>query len=128
MPGISELWLIGSRANGSPRPDSDWDFLAFANPTVLAVLQAETTLHRHDVDFLVVVDGDNFQSAWGEFKSGSLTRWHWVKLGRALATYQGEKLESTPVDPYEDSPYDMSSLSTPTTSTCNAYRVLPDRI
>lgn len=64
--GIIEIWFIGSRANGTSRPDSDWDFLAFANPSVLEFLAAETDLQRPDIDFLVSTDGDNFQSAWGK--------------------------------------------------------------
>ena len=30
-PSIREAWLFGSRAAGSARPESDWDFLAFTD-------------------------------------------------------------------------------------------------
>jgi hypothetical protein len=30
-PSIREIWLLGSRANGSSRPDSDWDYLVFCD-------------------------------------------------------------------------------------------------
>lgn len=81
-PGIAEVWLIGSRANGTETPESDWDFLVFpccvVEPDggletgwlrsdqgretglpagVAASIHADSTLRRADVDFLVVTDG-----------------------------------------------------------------------
>jgi Polymerase beta, Nucleotidyltransferase len=35
---IREVWLYGSRANETARPDSDWDYLAFADEATLVSL------------------------------------------------------------------------------------------
>lgn len=77
-PSIRELWLVGSRANGGGSPDSDWDVLAFADEQTLAVLRAQPLLRREDLDLLIAVDGDKFESPWwrtdkpGKYKSGRL--------------------------------------------------------
>ncbi len=91
-PGISSVWLIGSRANGTERVDSDWDFLVFANQSVLAQLRADTQFHKESVDLLVVYDGSNFENAWGSRKkTGDLKRWRWHPINETLATYEGTK-------------------------------------
>jgi hypothetical protein len=83
-----EIWLIGSRASGTANPDSDWDLLVFGGPESYARLRAANELHRGDVDCLVVVDGDEFQSAWGSrLKSGTLSKWRWDRTGSSEAHY-----------------------------------------
>lgn len=90
--GVESIWLIGSRANGTARTNSDWDLIAFGNSTVLACLKAHTELHRFDIDFLVVTNGDDFQNAWGDRnKSGSLSRWEWRQLSDTRAEYTESK-------------------------------------
>lgn len=49
---LAKSGSLGSRANGTAKPDSDWDFLVMARSGVRGVLKAETSLHRADVDFL----------------------------------------------------------------------------
>jgi predicted nucleotidyltransferase len=93
-PGIREIWLIGSRANGTARPDSDWDLLAFADNGSLAALASDDTFNRHDIDLLVVFDGDRFRKPWldGEaVKSGSLVGWEWERISDRAATYKAVK-------------------------------------
>ncbi len=103
--GISEIWFIGSRANGSAKNDSDWDFFAFAAPSVLDALRQDIAFRRPDVDLLIVTDGDSFESPWerydlpGEFKRGHLfdrrdptfecdsCGWGWTRMDNDLATY-----------------------------------------
>ena len=80
--------LIGSRANGSETASSDWDFIAFGTEATLAQLKCATHLHRENVDFLVVTNGDDFRAAWGALdKSGSLSGWQWKKLSESEAEY-----------------------------------------
>lgn len=85
-----EVWLIGSRANGRARPDSDTDLLIFGPDgfleSVRIGLQEPT-----DIDCLVVYDGDNFQDPWQE-KSGSLGELRWNRVDDQAATYIGTKL------------------------------------
>ena len=77
-PGVREIWLIGSRANGTARADSDWDLVVFGDARTLQQLREAVHLHRADVDCLVVADEGSFQSAWGtKSKGGSLSGWKW---------------------------------------------------
>lgn len=88
-PGVREVWLLGSRANGTARSDSDWDFLAFAAPTVDPCIRSRTDLHLPNIDLLLVDDpSGEFARAWGSPKTGSLTRWEWTRLSEAVAAYK----------------------------------------
>jgi predicted nucleotidyltransferase len=87
-PGITELWLIGSRSNGTARPDSDWDLFAFADPKTLRALQIASDHRRLDIDLLVIIDGNEFREPWGENpKKGWLTEWEWEKHSTTEASY-----------------------------------------
>jgi predicted nucleotidyltransferase len=90
--GVAEIWLIGSRANGTERPESDWDLLVFGDETSLDCLAQALELHREDVDCLVVGGVDEFSSAWGpRAKSGSLSGWKWKRISDAEAQYTEAK-------------------------------------
>ncbi|WP_145976124.1 nucleotidyltransferase domain-containing protein [Nitrospira moscoviensis] len=94
--GLQSIWLIGSRANGTAKPDSDWDLLAFGSPAVLAYLRSCPEYHRSDIDFLVVTDGDHFENAWGmKNKSGSISNWEWCQISDEYAYYTGAKASGT---------------------------------
>jgi hypothetical protein len=124
-PAIKELWFIGSRANGTQRPDSDWDFLAFGTIAVLESLRSFPELDRRDVDFLVVTDDDHFESAWGKNKTGSLLIWHWSKFQTNKASYLGQKFIPDEQDPDEEAPFHLSSLGRDITKVCAAYKIWP---
>ena len=38
---ISSIWLMGSRASSTERPESDWDLLAFADGGALGEMQGD---------------------------------------------------------------------------------------
>src|SRR5688572_12180952 len=91
-PGLTSVWLIGSRANGTATASSDWDFIAFGNEATLAFLRGASALHREKTDFLVVTNGEDFQAAWGEVnKTGSLSEWQWKDLSESEAEYMQSK-------------------------------------
>lgn len=126
-PQLTEIWLIGSRANDTASENSDWDFIAFST----SALDMPEELHKPDVDLLVIYDGNSFSNAWGDKKSGSLSVWQWQPASEIRATYQGEKW--TP-DENEDSNCTAKSQNSGKLSpqTCNAYRIwlkntTPDR-
>ena len=99
FPSIQSLWLIGSRANGSAREISDWDFIVFANREILMQIQNASYLHRSDVDFLVVTNGENFENGWGEKdKTGILSSWEWKIVTDSLAEYTEIKWVETEED------------------------------
>ena len=89
---IESIWLIGSRANGTDLPTSDWDIVAFSGDQLLSDLSADKEIHLPEVDLLVVLsDLDTFERPWGESKSGSLSGWSWTQTGSDTATYIGTK-------------------------------------
>jgi predicted nucleotidyltransferase len=94
-PRIREVWLIGSRANGSARAESDWDYLVFADRRILRALRQDTRFRHPSVDLLVVYDGDQFATPWGEPnpKKGSLTSWDWELLSAGKAEYTAAKIK-----------------------------------
>lgn len=84
-----EVWLMGSRANGRARPDSDTDLLILGPDGFFESMRSELT-RPADVDCLVVYDGDNYQDPWQE-KSGSISKLQWEKMSDVVATYVGTK-------------------------------------
>ena len=84
-----EVWLMGSRANGRARPDSDTDLLIFGPDGFLQSVISGLN-QPADIDCLVVYDGDNYQDPWQD-KSGSLRKLQWKRLDERSATYVGTK-------------------------------------
>ena len=85
---IQAVWSI-DHAPGAPWSDvPHCRLLAFASAAVLRRLRCCEHLHHPDIDLLVVVDGDEFASAWGAKRSrGSLARWAWRQASRSEAFY-----------------------------------------
>ena len=62
--------------------------LVFADPATLQRLRRSDELHCADFEVLVVVDGDAFESAWGQHRvAGSLARWSWRQASAGYAYY-----------------------------------------
>ncbi len=91
FPTISSIWLLGSRANATAKPLSDWDILVFADEQTFNNLKMNDFYHRGAVDLLVVTDGDNFKKPYGGQKTGSLTKWKWKPTNNDEAQYEGIK-------------------------------------
>lgn len=84
---ISAVWSIGHEANDE-NECRELRLLAFGSDAVLKRLRRCDPLHRLDVEFLVVVDGDRFVTAWGPaIWSGSLARWAWRQTSPREAFY-----------------------------------------
>lgn len=93
-PDVIGVWLIGSRAEGSERPNSDWDYLVFANHGVLRSLIQRKNFKTSEIDLLVVYDGDRFMKPWRDgslIKRGSLSGWQWERISETEATYKATK-------------------------------------
>lgn len=84
-----EIWVMGSRANGRARPDSDTDLLVFGPDGFFESIRARLS-QPEDVDCLVDYDGNNYKDPWQE-KSGSLSRLKWKITDDKAATYVGTK-------------------------------------
>ena len=99
-PNIREVWLFGSRANGSAKPESDWDFLAFADEATLAALRGDSRFRRDGIDLLIVTDNERFEAPWNNgthLKSGNLSKdWQWRTVSPTKATYQAAKGDFDP--------------------------------
>ncbi len=61
---ISSVWLVGSRANCTERPESDWDLLVFADNDSFDAMRGDADLRAPGIDLLVVTDGDQFEQPW----------------------------------------------------------------
>ncbi|MEO7726149.1 MAG: nucleotidyltransferase domain-containing protein, partial [Burkholderiales bacterium] len=91
-PGISGIWLFGSRANGTARDNSDWDLLIFADEPTFQRIQGNRRLRQSDVDLLMVRDGNDFREPWGKSpKRGFLSEWEWRTISENEARYLGAK-------------------------------------
>jgi hypothetical protein len=96
---LRSMWMIGARADGGREPGRlTWDLLGFGDARTLQQLRHATELHRPDVQFRVVLDGDRFQSAWGSKRDyGSLFEWAWRPVSAAEAYYD-EAVWAAPVE------------------------------
>lgn len=91
-PEIREIWLIGSRANGTAKEDSDWDYIVFGNKSVLAELQSDHSLNEPEIDLMIVYNDDDFREPWGDQpKHGSLSKWEWQQVSSICARYRAAK-------------------------------------
>jgi hypothetical protein len=86
---ITSVWSIGHDPDvESCLPAGPGALLAFADRATLTRLQRCANLHSDMIEFLVVVDGDVFENAWGVQKlSGSLARWAWRQTSATEAFY-----------------------------------------
>jgi hypothetical protein len=75
-PSIREIWLLGSRANGTERQNSDWDYLAFGDDArAFNDLHNDIQFNDPDVDLLFLSPGaDEAIKPW-------LDPTGWKKLG-----------------------------------------------
>jgi len=88
------VWLIGSRANGTAAPTSDWDFIVFGGQSVEKQISTQSPIPN--LDLFVVLDGDHFRHPWlvttnGIPKGGSLVAWHWKQESNERCSYIGQK-------------------------------------
>jgi predicted nucleotidyltransferase len=91
-PSVSAIWLLGSRAHGTERPESDWDLLVFADQDSFTAMREDADLHAPGIDLLVVTDGDRFEQPWTDEghsvpKGGYLDTWRWTENSWTEATY-----------------------------------------
>ena len=103
-PSIREVWLIGSRATGSAKPSSDWDYIVFADQITLQSLTDDRRFNNPHMDLLVVYDGDSFRKPWldgDREKHGSLSGWDWKQTSGGEAVYRATK-------PREDDDFNAS--------------------
>lgn len=97
-PSIDEVWLLRHRGHGADGRTGEWDLLAFGDGEALSALRRDESLHRGDVNLLVVTDGDRFEPAWGSVLSGSLSEMRWRLEDLHSATYAaGESSTATAV-------------------------------
>lgn len=89
--GIESVWLIGSRANGTGREESDWDFFVFGEDSVYSQIESNPHLHNQSVDLLVVSSNGSFSRPYGNSKTGTLEKWKWNELSKTEAAYRATK-------------------------------------
>ncbi len=67
-----EVWLIGSRVDGTAKAASDWDFVVFGGRDVLERLQREPAVPSMDI--LVVIDANTYISPRPRLEDGQRKR------------------------------------------------------
>lgn len=117
--GIESIWLIGSRANGTANPGSDWDFMVFGKSEISESIKENSKFHRDDVDLLVVKSDGTFSKPYGSPKSGNLDSWGWQKIDENTAKYEVTKMKD--FDPNGDG--FVGDNSPFVEETLNAFRV-----
>lgn len=89
-PTVKEIWLIGSRANGSAAPESDWDLLVRSDRE-----PAQSVRRSPDID--VLCSGPS-GSTLVEGEEESLRFWftdfEWKATSCGEATYLGRRLNN----------------------------------
>lgn len=111
-PCSDSVWFIGSRANGSFHPDSDWDFICFRNSTV------EVQDARSEFVDIVQVGNDGRYLLEGQSfnMAGQFSNWQWREIDSQHAQY---KSRVTP-EIMSGTAFDLSDVRL---VTHNAYRV-----
>jgi predicted nucleotidyltransferase len=96
--GIAEVWLFGSRADGKPGADSDWDYMVFlTDQREFNAICQDRDLDKPEIDLFVVV-GSRAMRPWpvrdGQNKvlllDASPEGMNWAAQG-ATATYQSRE-------------------------------------
>jgi Polymerase beta, Nucleotidyltransferase len=96
-PCIVQIWLFGSRANGTSTAHSDWDYLVFSSDDrLLNLLSQDLRFNRPQMDLFVVTDGICFTRPWpdkeGFNKKGYLDAtaagWQWKNISETEARYE----------------------------------------
>ncbi len=83
--GVDQVWILGGP--GPADPQAKWELLLFADERRLEAIRADSGARRGDVDLLIVVDGDRFESAWGG-RRARLSDLRWRLDGAQAATYR----------------------------------------
>ena len=117
--GIESIWLIGSRANDTAKPESDWDFFIFGDSSAFEQIKSKSKFHKKNIDMLVVDVNREFRKPYGSQKIGNLDDWNWQLETAEIATYRSSKCED--FNPEGDG---FVGRRTPfTTETLKAFRV-----
>ena len=87
---IREVWVLGPKTSDETGRRGEWDLLAFADERTLSALERDESVHRDDVSFLVVIDGERFASAFGRPRSGRLSDIEWRLENMHSASYVAE--------------------------------------
>jgi hypothetical protein len=91
---IRSIWSLDHDPDKAWTAKGDQRLLAFADRETLERLRKCDHLHRSDVELMVVLDGDVFETAWGARKlSGSLARWAWRQASAHEAYYEESRWE-----------------------------------
>jgi predicted nucleotidyltransferase len=98
---VESVWLLGSRANGNARPNSDWDFLVFTNQSVFDRMKQDLSFKDPNIDLLVVYNGTDFEEPWPALTNerpapkgghlGKFNGWDWCQQTETTATYHATK-------------------------------------
>jgi len=86
FPQVQEIWLFGSRADGTSSEASDWDLLVLSGDSLTAEAVAAANHFRRDDYALFIARGNEFRCPWprskdGAIESGNFQNWKWRWYG-----------------------------------------------
>jgi predicted nucleotidyltransferase len=86
------VWLVGSRANQTARPDSDWDLLVFSSvePEAISARCEKIDIIRVGPSRQGLLEGQ------GNNYIFSFADWQWSDIDKVNAKYIGTKLKDYP--------------------------------
>lgn len=77
------IWFVGSRANGTERPDSDWDFIVFVCDKL-----SERRARHSQIDIIRVDQNGSYLLEGQPIElSGQFKTWQWREIEPGRATY-----------------------------------------
>lgn len=97
FPRVTEIWVFGSRADGTASDDSDWDLLVRSDDHLTAAAVRPAQHFRSERFCLFIAHGDSFERPWprahdGLTETGSFPDWRWTWEGDR-ARYHGSSLK-----------------------------------
>jgi hypothetical protein len=84
---IAEVWLLDPQTKAGEAPRKRWELLMFADAEVLDALRSDPTWYRDHVRLRIVVDGESFETPFGEPRSGRLSEMKWRLEDLQKASY-----------------------------------------
>ena len=89
---VSEVWLVGSRANGTALRGSDWDLLVFSDlepsPTRSRMAGVDVLWKGPSGNVLLEGQSEHYVFNFSDFV--------WIQTGRDRARYRGKRFNDVP--------------------------------
>lgn len=90
---LDEVWVLDSHVNEPADAAAEWDLLVFGDTEALQAIRSDPSLHRDDVNLMIVFDGSRFEKAWGDPGPRSLADIEWRREAPYSASYTSRSVD-----------------------------------